>query len=110
MPCLQGPGADVIDDSISEYIVLYIFLPDMGCLAADDDCQLCLVIQIRYNIPVAWDACPGIRGTVYPLGKIDGMGSLPVKCFLLKSGRFLSVSHVIDSQTDNILPRMGNRG
>ena len=86
MPCLQGPGADVIDDGISKYIVLYIFLPDMGCLAADDDCQLCLVIQIRYNIPVAWDACPGIRGTVYPLGKIDGMGSLPVKCFLLKSG------------------------
>ena len=40
----------------------------------------------RYYIPVAWDACPGIRGTVYPLGKIDGMGPFPVKCFLLKSG------------------------
>ena len=53
---------------------------------AYDDCQLCLVIQIRHNIPVAGDSCPGIRGPVHPLGKIDGIGSFPVKCFLLKSG------------------------
>ena len=109
MAGLESSGADVIDYSITENIVSDLSSRYIFRLFPNNHRQLGLIIEILHQVPVAWYLFPCACGTVYPFREIYRKGAFPAECFLLISGRFLRMGHIVDAQADHILYRMGNR-
>ena len=110
MPCLKGSGADIIDDGVTEQVVLHLFRRHVFRLLADDDRQLRLIIQVGDDIAMAGNPFPRGHRPVHPFGKIDRVRALAAEGLLLEAGRFLRVGHVVDSQADHVLNRIGDGG
>ena len=44
VPCLKGSGTDIIDNGITENVVLYFLLRHIFCFFSNDYCQFYLIV------------------------------------------------------------------
>ena len=109
MSGLQNPCGYVVEDCIAKDILASLVGRDILGGPADHNRQLRLVIQLLHKARVAVNPAVRRHGFRHPLGEIDGDRPLLPKGIAAETGRLLRMITVIDSQTDDILPRMRDR-
>ena len=106
---LQITSTHVIQDRISENIFSGLFRRDVFCLFSDHDCQLDFIVQFFLNIVVRQHISARSHCLVDSFRKIYRIFLRSVERFLFESGRFFSMSRIVDPQTDDILQRSWDR-
>ena len=105
MSVLHIPGTDIIKNRIAKQIIPYLIRRHIPGILSNDKRQFYLVIQTVHQPFVGRNPLSVCSCFIDPFGKINCMGTFSVKFPFSKTGRFLCMFHVIDSQTNNILFR-----
>ena len=101
--------AHIINNCVSKDVVPDLLLRNPVSLFSNDHAKLRLIIETVHDIAVTGNLPIRVNRSVYPLGEIDRFLPHSVKCFLLKSGGFFRMLHVVKPKTDNILFRRLDR-
>ena len=107
---LDGARAHIVEHGVAKDIVQRLVRADVVRIAADDDGQLRLIVEIGDDVAVAVDAAAGRDGLVHALGKIDREHIGRLDALAGDGLAFLRVVKIVDAEADDILRRMRDGG
>ena len=67
---LKGSGTDVIDNGVTKDVIFYLFFRYIFCFFSNNNSQFYLIIQIGYNVSMAFNAFTVCHRLVYTLGEV----------------------------------------
>ena len=100
---------DVVHHGVAEDAGRNVALADVFAVAADDDGELCFVVEAGHELRVGGDEVVRAACLICALAEIGRLLAVEQKGLAVELGAFVGVRGVVYAEADDVLLGMGNR-